>query len=119
MTDSSAVFSRSRTATGRLVFVSGQLPVDVDGTVPGDITSQTRLVLDNIASVLAEHGLDLTAVVKVTYFLCDINDLEAVRAVLREVLPQPRPAASLVEVANLVNPHCKLEIEAIAQANAD
>lgn len=101
------------------MFISGQLPIDVDGTVPSDATAQTRLALDNIETRLAEHGLDWRAVVKVTYFLRDINDLEAVRTVLREVLPQPRPAASLVEVSNLVNPHCKLEIEAIAQANTD
>ncbi|ADD41678.1 RidA family protein [Stackebrandtia nassauensis] len=118
MTDTSPVFSPSRTATGTLVFISGQLPVDVDGTVPPDIAAQTKLVLDNIETKLDEHGLDWTAVVKLTYFLRDIDDLEAVREILRSVLPQPRPAASLVEVSNLVNPHCKLEIDAIAQANA-
>lgn len=115
MTDTSPVYSPTRIATGPILFISGQLPVDVDGTVPSGVTAQTRLVLDNIETRLTEHGLDWTAVVKLTYFLRDIDDLAAVRAVLREVLPQPRPAASLVEVSNLVNPHCKLEIEAIAQ----
>lgn len=116
VTDTSPVYSGSRIASGALVFISGQLPIDVDGTVPGDITSQTRLVLDNIETELAAHDLDWTAVVKLTYFLRDINDLESVRDVLRATLPQPRPAASLVEIGNLVNPHCRLEIEAVASA---
>lgn len=118
VTDTSPVYSHTRTATGPLVFISGQLPVDADGTVPPGATAQTRLALDNIAARLAEYGLDWTAVVKVTYFLRDLGDLDEVRAVLREVLPRPRPAASLVEVSNLVHPHCNLEIEAIAQAGA-
>lgn len=118
MTDSAAVYSQTRTATGTLVFVSGQLPVDTDGTVPSGITAQTRLVLDNIETRLAEHGLDLASVVKVTYFLCDLDDLEAVREVLRERLPVPRPAASLVRIGGLVHPHAAIEIEAIAQAEA-
>lgn len=116
MTDSAAVYSQTRTATGPLVFVSGQLPIDTDGTVPSGATAQTRLVLDNIAARLAEHGLDLDSVVKVTYFLRDLDDLDAVRAVLRERLPLPRPAASLVQISGLVHPHAAVEIEAIAQA---
>jgi 2-iminobutanoate/2-iminopropanoate deaminase len=115
VTDDSPVFSPTRSATANLLFVSGQLPIDADGRVPDDIDAQTRLVLANIATHLDAHGLDFGAVVKVTYFLRDIGDLEAVRAVLREVLPRPRPAASLVEVSALVNPKCRLEIDAIAQ----
>ena len=51
---------------------------------------------------------------KVTYFLTDIGDLAAVRAALDEVLPHPRPAASLVEVSGLVDPRFRVEIEATA-----
>ncbi len=108
-----AIFEPVRTA-GSFVFVSGQTPLQSDGGVPEDVGSQAQLVIRKIEELLVAQGLDLGAVIKVTYFLTDIADLAAVRAALDEVLPEPRPAASLVEISGLIDPRFRIEIEAIA-----
>jgi 2-iminobutanoate/2-iminopropanoate deaminase len=107
------IFAPVRTA-GPFVFVSGQTPLQPDGEVPGDAGSQAEVVIRKIEELLVAEGLDLGAVVKVTYFLTDIGDLAAIRAALDEVLPEPRPAASLVEVSGLIDPRFRIEIDAIA-----
>jgi enamine deaminase RidA (YjgF/YER057c/UK114 family) len=108
-----AIFEPVR-AAGPFVFVSGQTPLQADGAVSGDAGAQARVVIRKIEALLVEQGLDLGSVVKVTYFLTDIGDLAAVRTALDEVLPQPRPAASLVEISALIDPRFRIEIEAIA-----
>lgn len=114
VTSTPRTFTDTRTAHGPLLFISGQVPMADDGTVPADISGQTLLVLDKIKAHLAAHDLDWNAVVKVTYFLRDINDLQPFREVVLANVPEPRPAASLVEVSNLIDPRFRIEIEAIA-----
>jgi 2-iminobutanoate/2-iminopropanoate deaminase len=104
----------TRVSRGGLLFVSGQVPLTADGAVPDGAAAQTRVVLSRIHALLAEHGVGWAEVVKVTYFLRDIGDLAAVREVLTDVLPEPRPAASLVEVSGLIDPRFLVEIEAVA-----
>ena len=108
-----AIFENLREAGG-FVHVAGQTPLTSSGEVPADGGEQATVVVHKIAGLLAEVGLGLADVVKVTYFLTDLDDLGAVRAALDAVLPYPRPAASLVEVSGLVDPRFRVEIEAIA-----
>jgi 2-iminobutanoate/2-iminopropanoate deaminase len=108
------VFSMARVARGPTLYVSGQTPALPDGGVPAGAEAQTRVVLDKIAAVLSEHGVGWAAVVKLTYYLCDIADLGALRAVLLEVLPEPRPAATLAVVSGLVDARFVVEIDAVA-----
>ncbi|CRK55106.1 Endoribonuclease L-PSP [Alloactinosynnema sp. L-07] len=112
MTD--PVYSMARIATGPTLFVAGQVPSTEDGSVPENAAAQTELVLSKIATILADHGIDWPAVVKLTYYLCDISDLTAVREVLRATLPHPRPTATLVEIGALIDPRFRVEIDAIA-----
>ena len=84
------VFSMARTAAGPTLYVSGQTPALPDGSVPDGAEAQTRVVLDKIAAILGEHELGWPSVVKLTYYLCDIADLGALRTVLFEVLPEQR-----------------------------
>lgn len=109
-------YSASLLADGPLVFVSGQLPEAPDGSVAeGDAVEQTRQVFRNIEAALAPHGADLRHVVKLTYYLRHIADLQSVRQVLREFLVhEPRPASTLVEVNGLADSRCLVEIEAVA-----
>lgn len=108
-----AIFEQVRDASG-FVFVSGQTPLTGSGDVPSDAAEQAAVVIERVGSLLADAGASLEDVVKVTYSLTDIADLAAVRAALDEVLPHPRPAASLVEVSALVDPRFRVEIEATA-----
>lgn len=111
----SHVFSEDRRGAG-LVFVSGQTPLRDDGSVSSKVSEQVRTVLDKIVTRLTANGLGLDDVLKVTYYLTDIDDLQEVRDVLLARLPEPPPAATLVEVAALVDPRFRVEIDAIAAA---
>lgn len=82
--------------------------------MPEGAEAQTRLVLDKIAAILGEHGLGWLSVVKLTYYLCDADDIPALRTVLREVLPDPKPAATLAVVKGLVDGRFVVEIDAVA-----
>lgn len=101
---------------GPFVFVSGQVGVDkVTGRVAGPgIEEQTTQVIDNLASLLGEAGLDLNDVVKTTVFLTDISEFAAMNETYRSRFAQPLPTRSTVEVSALANPELKVEIEAIA-----
>ncbi|MEW5990859.1 MAG: RidA family protein [Chloroflexota bacterium] len=110
-------YSHAVAFDGRLVVVSGQVPLDADGRLvgPGDPEAQVRQVFDNLRTALAAADAGLEHVVKLTFFVTDLDDLEVVRRVRDEYLgPGPRPASSLVRVAGLVNPAFRVEIEALA-----
>jgi len=99
----------------RLVFTSGQIPLAADGTlVTGDIATQTRQVLANLAAVLAAAGGSLGDVVKTTVFLKDLADFAAMNAVYEQAFGSHKPARSTVEVARLPR-EVGVEIEAIAR----
>lgn len=100
-----------------LVFVSGQLPINVEtGIMPEDIASQAKASLNNVKAILAESGLTMDNVVKTTIFLDDINDFVVVNEVYGSFFKEPFPSRSTVEVAKLPK-DAKVEIEAIAIRN--
>lgn len=103
-------------ASGGLVFVSGQLPIDpATGQIPGDsITHRTHLCLQNMRSIVEAAGGSLGGAVKTTIFLTDMNDFKAVNAVYAEYFDEPFPARSTVQVAALPL-GADIEIEAVFQ----
>ncbi|MGY4927931.1 RidA family protein [Streptomyces sp. 900105755] len=104
-------------ATGRLVAVSGQLPLDEDGKLvgEGDPAAQARQVFENLRRCLAAAGATFDDVVKLTYFVTDMAHLPAVRGARAAHIPDDRlPAASAVQVAALVGPQFLMEVEALA-----
>lgn len=108
-------YSQGIAATGSLVFVSGQIPLDpaTGSVVSGDIESQTRQSLKNLSAILSEGGAQLENVVKTTVYLSDMNDFAAMNAVYTEFFGKNCPARSAVQVARLPK-DVKVEIEAIA-----
>ncbi len=105
-----------RTDEGRTVFVSGQLPLDpVTGRFSGETAAdQTKQSLINIEGILAASGTDMAHVVKVTVFLCDMEDFDAMNQVYARYFTKPYPARVAVEVAKLPK-NARVEIEAVAQ----
>jgi 2-iminobutanoate/2-iminopropanoate deaminase len=103
--------------SGGFLFCSGQIPLDPKSgqIVPGDIASQTRRVLDNIAAVLRAEGLSFDNVVKTTIFLADLGDFQTVNEVYGSYFKQDPPARSTVQVSALPK-GAKIEVEAIAIA---
>jgi len=89
---------------GDTLYVSGYGPVDPEtgDDVEGDIRTQTERVLDNIAAVVDEAGGDgLDDVVKVTVYLTDLDEYDAVNDAYGERFADTPPARVCVEVARL------------------
>lgn len=107
-------YSQAIVAAG-MVFASGQIPLDpaTGQVVEGDIGVMTRRVLMNLEAVLKAAGSSLAQTVKITVFLADMNDFQAMNAVFAEFFPVLPPARSTVEVARLPR-DVRVEIEAIA-----
>jgi len=102
---------------GGLLFVSGQIPLNEAGDVVGDdMESQARQAFQNLATVLATAGVIFDAVVKLNYFVIDISQVPAIRAVRDGFINTDNPPAStLVEVSRLFLPGLLIEIEAVAE----
>jgi enamine deaminase RidA (YjgF/YER057c/UK114 family) len=106
-------------AEGRLVFVAGPVGWDAAGTFPRmDFAGQAALALRNVSAVLAEAGAGPQHVVRLTWYVLDLDEYRASRRALgaawREVMGAHYPAMSLVAVAGLAEPLARLEIEATA-----
>lgn len=100
---------------GDIVFVSGQLPIDVKtGAFAGeDIQAQTRQSLLNVKAILEEAGFCMNDVCKTTVLLSDIKEFGAMNEVYAEFFSEPFPARAAFQVAALPK-GAKVEIEAIA-----
>ena len=103
---------------GGLLFVAGQVPLNAAGEVVGsDMETQARQAFENLAAVLAAAGVTFDAVVKLTYFVTDISQIPAIRAVRDGYINTENPPAStLVEVSRLFMPGILIEVEAVAEA---
>ena len=99
---------------GNRLWISGTVGVRADGTVPEDVAEQCEVALANIDAVLRSVGAGPEHVVKVTVLLTDIDDRTAVNPARERYFGEHRPASTLYEVAALVVPQLKIEIEAEA-----
>ncbi|WP_367707511.1 RidA family protein [Helicobacter pylori] len=102
-------------ATNDLVFVSGQLGIDVStGEFKGaDIHSQTTQSMENIKAILKEAGLGMDSVVKTTILLKSLDDFSVVNEIYGSYFTEPYPARATFQVAKLPK-DALVEIEAIA-----
>ena len=98
-----------------LVFVSGQLPMDLKTRVPftGAIEEQTELALRNVEAVLHEAGSDLNHVLQMTIYVSDMELWGAVNTAYARVMGDHRPARAMIPVKDL-HFDTKIEIQAIA-----
>jgi 2-iminobutanoate/2-iminopropanoate deaminase len=101
--------------SNRLVFVSGQLPVDPagDGHHPGSIEDQTKQALANLGAVLREAGSGPSFVLKTTVYVSDIALWNRVNHVYAEFFGTHRPARAIVPTRELHYGY-QVEIDAIA-----
>ena len=99
----------------RIVHVSGQIPVEKDGTVPEAFEAQARLAWKNVERQLAAAGMGLDNIVKHTTFLSSQKHREANSRVRQEVLGDLAPALTVI-IADIYDEAWLLEIEAVAIA---
>jgi 2-iminobutanoate/2-iminopropanoate deaminase len=111
------------TGAGRIVFISGatasplyhQHPhVKEEHVLPDDIEEQTRRAMESIKMVLDARQLTWRQVAKVTKYLTDIREMDAVNRTMNEYLGDHRPASTLLCVNNLSSPGARVELEVIA-----
>ena len=95
-------------AWGRSVFVAGTGPVGADHE---DAAGQTRRIFAIAEKALAEAGASFKDVVRTRMFLTHVEDWEAIGRVHGEFFSETRPAATMVVVAQLLNPAWRIEIE--------
>jgi 2-iminobutanoate/2-iminopropanoate deaminase len=103
------------TGANRLLFISGQVPDDVDGSTPEEFEDQARLIWKNLIAQLTAAGMTLDNLVKVTFFLSDRKYIDGYRKVRQEVL-QGRQIALTTIITGIFDEKWLMEIEAIAAA---
>ena len=101
------------TCGARILFISGPLGTEADGTTSPGMAEQARLAWRNLAAQLAAAGMGLDNLVKVTMIIPDAAEIPASRAPRAEALADRRPASTII-VAGLADPAWKIEIEGIA-----
>jgi 2-iminobutanoate/2-iminopropanoate deaminase len=111
--------SQAMFAEGRLLFLSGHVPLSADGTLvaPGKLEEQLVSIFDNLSVTLKAAGGSFDNVARLTTYI--VNYTPAAIPILRDVrnryinLQRP-PASTLLGVAALFHPDCVAEVEAIA-----
>ena len=105
-------------ARGEMVFVGGMIGWDVNGVLPKGFVAQTKQLLENIVAVLKEGGAGPEHVVRMTWYVTDIdlyrNSLPELGKAYREVMGRNFGAMALVQVKSLVEKDALLEIETTA-----
>jgi enamine deaminase RidA (YjgF/YER057c/UK114 family) len=105
-------------ARGRLLFVAGQVGWDTAGAFPDGLVPQIRQALKNVAAVLRAGGAEPRHLVRLTWYVRDLEAYRSARAdigrVYREVIGPNFPAMALVQVAGLLEDRALVEIEATA-----
>jgi 2-iminobutanoate/2-iminopropanoate deaminase len=98
-----APYSPSRITPDGLLFISGQIPIHPDSgkLLKGDISLETRVVMEKIGRILEDNGMDYSDLVKCTVFLTDIRDYQAVNEVYAGFFKDVFPSREAIEVANL------------------
>jgi enamine deaminase RidA (YjgF/YER057c/UK114 family) len=98
----------------RWLYVSGQLGIAPDGSVPETSVAQAEVCFANLLAILSEAGMGTPDLVRLNAYLVDPDDLGAYMAVRDRHVAKPPPASTLLIVHALARPQFKIEIEAIA-----
>lgn len=98
---------------GPHVWVAGTTAVDAEGRVigEGDAYAQAAFILRKIERALREAGAELRDVVRTRMYLVSLEDEEAVGRAHVEVFGEIRPAATMIQIAGLVDARLRVEIE--------
>lgn len=102
----------------RLLHTSGVVPIAADGSVPGSLADQARVVWGNLRAILDEAKMSVTDVVSVTTYVVVGQPLAEVMAARDEALGGHRAASTLVTVPALARPEWLMEIALVAAAES-
>jgi reactive intermediate/imine deaminase len=101
---------------GRTVYIAGQVAFDKSGNLvgKGDFAAQATQVFENLKLALAAAGATFDNLAKVTTFVTDLSQMQALREIRAKYYGKNAPASTLVQITQLANPALMIEIEAIA-----
>ena len=102
-----------------LLFLSGQIPLNHLGElIVGGIEEQTEQVFSNINEIIKQSGGTLDDVIKLSVFVTDLGDFEAINSVMEKLFSDPYPARTTIEVSALPK-NAALEIEVLVNVDPD
>jgi enamine deaminase RidA (YjgF/YER057c/UK114 family) len=111
-------YANGMAADGRLVVTGGVIGWDDQGRLPADFVAQVRQTLNNISAILAEGGARPEHLVRLTWYVVDMEEylanLKTLGQVYRDIFGAHYPAMALVQVVRLVEKAARVEIEASA-----
>ena len=111
-------YANGMAADGRLVVTGGVIGWDTAGRLAEGFVAQVRQTLGNIAAILAEGGARPEHLVRLTWYVVDMEEylanLKALGQIYREIFGAHYPAMALVQVVRLVEKAARVEIEATA-----
>lgn len=102
------------TNPSRILFISGQIGIKPDGTVPPDPIDQLDVAMQNIVANLEAAGLGIETLTKLTTYVVGALDPAGRRAVLDKHLGAHISCSTLVFVAALARPEFLVEVDAWA-----
>jgi 2-iminobutanoate/2-iminopropanoate deaminase len=100
----------------RLVITAGQLGIGVDESIPEDSEAQADLCFANIAAILAEDGMTMANIIRLSVYVTGREHMQGYRQSRDRQFTGTPPTTTLIVVAGLVRPEFVIEIEAIAAA---
>lgn len=106
-------YSQAIKCTGEFLYVSGQIAIDENGEIRGNIEEQTQKTLNNLKAVLEAGEFSLKDVVKVTILLKNMGDFDKVNEEYEVFFGDSKPARAAYEVVALPK-NALIEIEAVA-----
>jgi 2-iminobutanoate/2-iminopropanoate deaminase len=99
---------------GNTIYTSGNIALDAEGNLYiGDIATETKLVMNNLKTLLAAAGATFENVVKASIFIADMNDFNAINEVYASYFTSDFPARETVQVSRLPK-DARIEISMIA-----
>jgi enamine deaminase RidA (YjgF/YER057c/UK114 family) len=111
-------YANGMAADGRLVVTGGVIGWDKQGHLPTDFVAQVGQTLSNISAILAEGGARPEHLVRLTWYVVDIEEylanLKTLGQIYRDIFGAHYPAMALVQVVRLVEEAARVEIEATA-----
>ena len=116
-------FSRYAQATrvkagSDLVFVSGQVGVDVNGKLADSERSQHVQAWSNVLAILADQGLGPEHIIEMTVYITSPAGVPVYREVRDQVMAGHEAASTLLIISGLANPDWVVEVAVIAEAPA-
>jgi 2-iminobutanoate/2-iminopropanoate deaminase len=103
-------------AGSRLVYVSGQVGVGVDGRLPGTDRGQHEQAWANVLAILKSQKLGPRDIVEVTAYVTSASGVPIYRQVRDRMLDGAEPASTLLIVSGLADPNWHVEIQVVAAA---